>query len=98
MERTGDTGTSTSDQEVASSEDVETSEPSSVLFLGNAGDDDDGDKLAIEMAVRTKLNTGRRPGIGRLGLAREYRWRHRPSCLPQCLGSTNSICALAARS
>ena len=52
-ERTGDTGTSTSDQEVASSEDVETSEPSSVLFLGNAGDDD-GDELAIEMAVRTK--------------------------------------------
>ena len=76
MERTGDTGTSTSDQEVASSEDVETSEPSSVLFLGNAGDDDDGDKLAIEMAVRTKLNTGRRPGIAGLS-ARE--WRHRPS-------------------
>ena len=91
MERTGDTGTSTSDQEVASSEDVETSEPSSVLFLGNAGDDDDGDKLAIEMAVRTKLNTDRRPGIG---LAREYRWRHRPSCLP----GFNKFNMLAARS
>ena len=96
MERTGDTGTSTSDQEVASSKDVKTSEPSSVLFLGNAGDDDDGDKLAIEMAVRTKLNTDRRPGIGWLGLAREYRWRHRPSC--QCLPGFNKFNMLAARS